>query len=122
MKDYIYELLKVGKVSEMERDFELTFPTTKVKLQVLLTQKDMRIVVVARKDFHLIKTFIANDFNCYPEKNIHSEYKSLPKSDSAISDELVRKWYLTYMKNAFPTYKEDFLENAKQEAEKDIGL
>lgn len=120
--DYIYELYKANMQKQMEQDFENEYLRVKATFHILPTQKDMRIVIVERRNFHFICSYIVTDFDCVNENWTSTELLELPKHEVDVDFSGIRKWYLRWMNKHFTTYKQDYINHVNKIANKDLGI
>lgn len=122
MEYYTYQLEQQGKIFELEMEFEKKYPKIKVSASLHFNKKDI-FIIISDRNFHFIKAYVANDFDCEPFKDeyLKPEYKKLPKSGQYCNDQEIRQCYLRFMKKNFEHYYDDYKNYQLNAIEEDLG-
>jgi len=122
-KNYIYKAYKRNLINEMERAFEAENTQAKATFHIDSSYEKIKIVVMDRK-FKFMKSYIATDFNCWPQDKglMDFDFKEYPKSEATILDDYVRTFVLRFLnKNFIETFEKDYKEYLDKKADLDLG-
>lgn len=123
-KNYIAQLFKENKQDDLEKALEQELALSPIKAVVFrYSDSNEVIMILADRDFKLIKGYKATEFDCKPISNavLPDQFKNMERSRMTFDDNSVRKFYLRFLKNKFPTYAADYRAYINKKADLDLG-
>ena len=108
--NYLFELYQDPKqelLRVMEQEFEKQYPSTKALIE--MDSADFISIAIFDRRLRLMNIYHATEFDCASSYSTYeSIFQDYPRSDKAIQDSIVTKFYLGFMKKHFEGYEKDY--------------